>query len=122
MTERVTEAELVVLDALWQESPLTAAEVAARTVSERGWSLQTVKTLLTRLVAKKAVVFDVDGRRFSYRPLMERPAHAATESRRLLDRLFGGRAAPLVAHLAERGELSPEDVAEIEAIIAGLKA
>ena len=122
MAERISEAEQAVLDILWDESPLTATEVAERTQAERGWSVQTVKTLLSRLLAKKAVAYDVDGRRFLYRPLVERGALAAAESRRLLDRLFGGRAAPLVAHLAERGELTAVDIAEIEALLKALKS
>jgi predicted transcriptional regulator len=52
---------------------------------------------------------------------VERAAVAAGESRRLMDRLFGGRATPLVAHLAEHGELSPADIAELEALIRELK-
>ena len=43
------------------------------------------------------------------------------EARRLIDRLFGGRLTPLVAHLAERDALSAEDIAEIEAILKDLR-
>ncbi|HZF45492.1 MAG TPA: BlaI/MecI/CopY family transcriptional regulator, partial [Sphingomonadaceae bacterium] len=43
------------------------------------------------------------------------------ESRRLVDRLFGGRAAPLLAHLAEAEALSDDDIAEIEALLRELK-
>ena len=43
------------------------------------------------------------------------------ESRRLVDRLFGGRAAPLVAHLAAQEALTESDIAEIEALLETLK-
>ena len=43
------------------------------------------------------------------------------ESRRLIDRLFGGKLTPLVAHLAERDQLTAQDIAEIEAILKDLK-
>lgn len=122
MVERVSEAEHAVLEILWDEAPLTAVEVVERSPSARAWSAQTVKTLLARLVAKGAAVAEADGRRFLYRPAVERGEIAAVESRRLLDRLFGGRAAPLVAHLAERGELSADDIAEIEALLKALKS
>ena len=122
MAERVSEAEHAVLSILWDEAPLTAAEVAERSPADRGWSVQTVKTLLSRLVAKGAASTEADGRRFLYRPAVERGDVAARESRRLLDRLFEGRAAPLVAHLAERGELTPADIAEIEALLKALKS
>lgn len=122
MVERISEAEQAVLEVLWDEAPLTAAAVAERTRSDRTWSVQTVKTLLSRLVAKQAVDYELDGRRFLYRPIVARGVLATVESRRLLDRLFDGRAAPMVAHLAEQGELTPADIAEIEALLKALKS
>ena len=107
---------------LWAGSPLTAQDVIDRVPAERGWSGNTVKTLLARLVAKRAVAHSVDGRRYLYRPLLARSEYVAGESRRLIDRLFGGRLTPLVAHLVERGGLSGEEIAEIEALLKDLRA
>src|SRR5579875_2356437 len=121
MADRISEAEHAVMEVLWEESPLTAQDVAERIAPERGWSANTVKTLLGRLMAKDAIAAEEDGRRYRYRPLIARDGYVAGESRRLMDRLFGGRLAPLVAHLAERDELSPDDIAEIEALLKGLK-
>lgn len=108
--------------ALWDGQPLTAAQVAERIGPERGWTLATVKTLLSRLTAKGAVATEEDGRRFLYRPLVARDAYAAAEGGRIIDRLFGGRVTPLVAQMAEAGRLTPQDLAEIEALIAKLKS
>jgi predicted transcriptional regulator len=117
MTERISEAEHAVMEALWEESPLTAADVCDRVCKQRDWSMPTVKTLLSRLVAKQAVATEPEGRRFLYSPLIAREDYVGTESRRLVDRLFGGSAATLVAHLAETEALSEEDLAEIEALL-----
>lgn len=122
MVERVSEAEHAVLEVLWDRSPLSAADVAERTADSRGWSVQTVKTLLSRLVAKQAADYELDGRRFLYKPIVARSEFNGGELRRLLDRLFDGRPAPLVAHLAEQGELTREDIEELEALIKDLKA
>ncbi|HSG33451.1 MAG TPA: BlaI/MecI/CopY family transcriptional regulator [Sphingomonadaceae bacterium] len=119
--DRISEAEHAVMEALWKSSPLTATEVADSVGAERGWSLPTVKTLLSRLVAKQAVDTEPDGRRFLYRPLLARDDYLGGESRRLVDRLFGGRAAPLFAHLAESEALSDQDLAEIEALLKELR-
>lgn len=121
MAERISEAEHAVMEVLWEEQPLTAAEVAERAGPKRGWSVHTVKTLLSRLLAKGAIAHEADGRRFLYRPAIERDDYVARESKRLVDRLFGGKVTPLVAHLAERQELSDEDIAEIEALLKALK-
>jgi predicted transcriptional regulator len=119
--ERISEAEYAVMEALWEKSPLSATEVSDKVADERGWSLATVKTLLARLVAKKAVVTEPDGRRFLYTPTIERTDYVGSESRRLVDRLFGGRAAPLVAHLVEAEALTEDDIAEIEKLIRELR-
>ena len=78
--------------------------------------------MLSRLLAKGALVHEEEGRRYLYRPAIARDDFVARESRRLLDRMFGGSVTPLVAHLAERDSLSPEDIAEIEALLKELKS
>ncbi|WBH15420.1 BlaI/MecI/CopY family transcriptional regulator [Sphingomonas radiodurans] len=121
MAERISDAEHAVMEVLWDESPLTAQDVAERVDPERGWSANTVKTLLGRLLAKNAISHVEDGRRYLYRPAVERGDYVTGESRRLIDRLFGGKLMPLVAHLAERDELSAQDIAEIEKLLKALK-
>lgn len=121
MTERISESELAVMESLWREAPLTAAQVGDQVSDLRGWSLQTVKTLLSRLVAKGAVAAEEDGRRFLYSPLVAREDFQARESQRLVDRLFDGRVSPLVAHLAEREALTEDDIAELKALIERLE-
>lgn len=119
--ERISEAEHAVMEALWRRAPLTAAEVCDEVCDDRDWTLATVKTLLSRLVAKNAVTTKADGKRFLYSPKIARSRYLGSESRRLVDRLFGGRAAPLVAHLAEVEALSALDIAEIENLLETLK-
>lgn len=121
MAERISDAEHAVMEVLWDTAPLTAQDVAERVDAARGWSVTTVKTLLGRLLAKRAIAHEEDGRRYLYRPVVVREDYVAGESRRLIDRLFGGKLTPLVAHLAERDELSAQDIAEIEALLKALK-
>ncbi len=121
MGERISESELAVMESLWRSAPLTAAQVGDDIADGRGWSLQTVKTLLSRLVGKGAVAAQEDGRRFLYRPLVAREDFRARESQRLVDRLFDGRVSPLVAHLAEREALSEDDIADLKALIERLE-
>lgn len=119
--ERISDAEHAVMEALWDQSPLTATDVADRVAPSRGWSANTVKTLLGRLLAKNVIAADEDGRRYQYRPLVAREDYVAGESRRMIDRLFGGKLMPLVAHLAQRDALSEQDIAEIEALLKEIK-
>lgn len=122
MAERISGAEYEIMEVLWRESPLTAAEVATRAPAEKAWNIRTVKTLLARLLAKGALAHEEEGRRYLYRPAVARADYVAEESSRLIDRMFGGRVTPLVAQLAERDRLTDADIAEIEALLKALKS
>jgi len=123
MDVRISDAELEVMEALWAAGqPLTAAEVADRIDAERGWTLATVKTMLSRLAVKGALKHREDGRRFLYSPAIKREDYVGNESRRFVERLFGGRLSPLVARLAEEDGLDEDDIAEIEALLRELKS
>ena len=119
--DRISEAEHAVMEALWDQSPLAAADVCERVCADNDWSIPTVKTLLSRLVAKGAVGTQPEGRKFLYHPLIERSDYVGGESRRFVDRLFGGRAAPLFAHLAENEALTDADLEEIEALLREMR-
>ena len=119
--DRISEAEHAVMESLWERSPLTALEICEEVCTRRDWSLATVKTLLSRLVAKNAVATKPDGRRFLYTPVLEKSDYTGAESRRLVDRLFGGRAAPLFAQLAEAEALDEDDLTEMEALLKELR-
>jgi BlaI family transcriptional regulator, penicillinase repressor len=121
MSERISDAEHAVMEILWEDAPLTANTVAERLSDSQSWSLPTVKTLLSRLLAKGALEAEADGRRFLYKPVIARVDYVSGESRRLVDRLFGGRLSPLVAHLADQEALTAEDISEIEALLRELK-
>jgi predicted transcriptional regulator len=121
MAVKISEAEARVMEALWRESPLSAEQVITEIAAGQGWSEATVKTLLNRLLSKRAISAKRDGRRYLYRPRIRREDYVAAESRDLLDRLFEGRLAPFIAHFSERQDLSQEEIAELKKLIARLK-
>lgn len=121
MGQRISQAELSVMEVLWSQSPLAASEIADKLPADTDWNIRTVKTLLSRLVTKQALTTQQDGRRYLYAPLITRKTYASNAAKTLSERLFGGRAAPLVAHLAQGDGLSETDIAELEALIAELK-
>ncbi|AOH36215.1 BlaI/MecI/CopY family transcriptional regulator [Luteimonas sp. JM171] len=114
---QVSEAESVVMEVLWGRSPLGSDEVVAALSARSDWAEPTIKTLLNRLLKKGAVRAERDGRRYLYSPVLTRNAWVASQSEGVLDRLFGGRVAPLVAHFSERGKLSQEDIDELRRLI-----
>lgn len=120
--KRIARSELDLMNILWDRPGLAASDVHEALSPNDSRSLQTIKTLLSRLVEKEALRVERDGRRYLYHPTLSRDDHAASATRRFSERLFGGRAAPIVAHLAKGDGLSETDIAELEAIIRELKA
>lgn len=116
----ITQAESRIMEALWTRSPLTAEEIVAEVAGPQGWGEATVKTLIQRLIKRKALRSQrIDGR-VRYVPLLHRADYLQAESQTLLDRLFDGRLSPLVAHFAERRALSADEIARLKALIADL--
>ncbi|MFP5374732.1 MAG: BlaI/MecI/CopY family transcriptional regulator [Gammaproteobacteria bacterium] len=114
---QISEAESAVMDVLWRRQPLAADEVAAELAPLRGWQEATVKTLLNRLLNKGAIRAERDGRRYLYAPVLQREDWVLDESQGLLERLFEGRVAPLVAHFSTHRRLSRKDIAELRRLL-----
>ena len=109
---KITDAELTVMEVLWQGGDLTLAQVKEGVAARTGWSGDTVKTLLRRLVEKGAAGQEKRGV-YHYRPLVSREALEDYKTTALIDRLYDGKARDLVAALVERRQLDREDVAEL---------
>ena len=117
---QISEAESVVMDVVWRRHPLGAEDVVAELADSQHWQEATIKTLLNRLLNKGAIAAQREGRRYLYSPLLKREAWVLEESRGLLDRLFDGRVAPLVAHFSEHRKLSRKDIAELRKLLEEL--
>jgi predicted transcriptional regulator len=116
----ITPAESRIMDALWAKSPLTAEEVVAAVAGPQGWGEATVKTLINRLLKRKAIRSErIDGR-VRYVPVLSRADYLQAESQGLLDRLFEGRLTPLVAHFAEHRALKPEEIKRLRKLLDDL--
>lgn len=122
---QVSEAESVVLEVLWEaeaggRAPLPAEDVVAALARRQDWQEATIKTLLNRLLKKGAIRASKDGRRYLYAPVLSRQAWLMDESEGLLQRLFDGRIAPLVAHFSRHRKLSRNDIAELRKLLEEL--
>ena len=95
-------------------------EMVRRFGSGDGWQSAMTEEWITRLLRKKAVHAERDGRRYLYTPLLAREQYVQQESKGLLDRLFGGRVAPLVAHFSEQRKLTKKDIAELRKLLKEL--
>ena len=117
---KISAAESQVMEALWTQGPMTAEEIVQTVGPAQSWGEATVKTLINRLLKKKALISERSEGRTRYRALVTRTAYVQGESQGLLDRLFEGQLSPLVAHYAKHKALSADDIARLKRLIEEL--
>jgi predicted transcriptional regulator len=118
---KISGAESQIMEALWRKGPLTPEGIIAEVGEAHGWAPGTVKTLITRLLRKKAIAGRREAEGYLYRPLLSRTDYVQSESQNLVDRLFAGEVAPLVASFAEHRTLTPKDIQLLKKLISDLE-
>jgi BlaI family transcriptional regulator, penicillinase repressor len=116
----ISEAESIVMEVFWARGSLPAEDVFAALESHAKWQQATVKTLLNRLLKKGALCARKESRRYVYSPLLTRDDWLSSESHGFLDRLFGGRIAPLVSHFSQHQKLTKKDLEDLKRLIREL--
>jgi len=116
----ISEAESIVMEVFWARGSLAAEDVFAELERLGKWQEPTVKTLLNRLLKKGALRARKDSRRYVYSPVLTRDEWLSSESHGFLDRLFGGRVAPLVSHFSQHKKLSKRDIEDLKRLIREL--
>ena len=115
---QISETEWEVMKVVWAKAPLSAAEIIeALMAADSTWHPKTAKTLLNRLVKKKALGFKKEGRAYLYRPLVQETDCALAESESFLERVFGGSLKPMLAHFVERKKLSASEIQELKRLL-----
>ena len=116
---RLTEPEWIIMNALWDRHPAKARDIVERLPSSVNWAYTTVKTMLDRLVEKKAVSKSKLGNTGLYEPRLSRRQARRTALRMLLDRAFDGAFGPMMYFLVEDESLSASERDELIKILSG---
>ena len=116
---KLTEAEWQIMNALWQKHPATARDIMDRLDRRVNWAYTTIKTLLTRLVEKRAVSEVKQGNTSVYEPMVSQSKARLSAFRSLLDQAFDGAVGPLVHFLAEEEQLTAQEKEELARILEG---
>jgi BlaI family transcriptional regulator, penicillinase repressor len=110
-------AEWRVMTTLWEQGALDARGVFTAIADEREWAYQTVKTLLSRLVAKGAVEYDQVGNSYLYRPAVPRQEMTQREVQSVFDRVVGAAVSPVLAHFIDEAELTDDDIRKLQKLL-----
>lgn len=116
---KISDSEWAVMRVVWEASKekLTANEIVAALKGSCDWSPKTVRTLINRLVNKKALGFEASGRNHLYFASVEQEHCQQEASESFLERVFGGAALPMIAHFVESGKLSDHEIRRLRSIL-----
>ena len=110
-------AEWEIMKVLWEQGSAAARDVFAALPADNSWAYKTVKTLLSRLVAKGAISYEQVGNSYLYRPAVGQEQMTRDEVRGLFRRIQGMALSPLLAHFIEEAPMTEEDIAALRRVL-----
>lgn len=113
-TPHLTEAELRLMNVLWQNGPASVGQVVEALPSDPPVAYNTVLTLLRILETKGYVRHTKQGRAFIYEPLVDSKEASSKAIHHLVKRFFGGSAGQLVLKLLDERQLDPAELKRIK--------
>ncbi|MDQ0971582.1 BlaI family penicillinase repressor [Neobacillus niacini] len=115
---QISEAEYEVMQVIWNFEPISTPEVVEKLSNKSDWKPNTIHTMLSRLVKKKALHARKDGRVFIYTSLVEKHEYVEQKSKSFLQQFFGGTLNSMILNFIENDKLSNEDISELKKILS----
>ena len=114
---QISEAEFQVMKIVWEHAPVSTNQVTEYLTRTTKWSPKTIQTMLKRLVQKKALTYDKEGRVFIYTPLIGQQDYVNQESRHFLQRFYNGNLVSMMTAFLDMEELSQQEVDELKELL-----
>jgi BlaI family penicillinase repressor len=114
---RLGRVQLLIMQVLWDKGRATAREITDAINASEPIAHSTVQTLLRGLEEKGSISHEAEGRTFVFLPLVAEDKFKRSATRDLIERVFGGNAGSLVAHLLKNENVSRKEVDEIRKLI-----
>ena len=118
----ISDAEVVVLQQLWAESPLSAQEIIERLRRHGTVHPKTIKTLINRLLNKGALRYKEENRKYLYIPVVRKTDFYRFKTESFLNKFFDGELSPLVTFFSSQKKLSDKEIEELKQLVDKLEA
>ena len=122
MQTHLTNTEWAVLECLWETSPLTLMQLVNRLKETMGWAKSTTTTMVKRMEEKELIRSRPNGRGKDFYPNVDRDEAVTTETRSFLDRVYQGSVGLMMSAMAEKQELSQDEIDQLYAILKEAEA
>jgi len=117
----LTEAELRIMNVLWDKGPATVHEVLQALPPKPALAYNSVLTIIRILETKGYVKHVKDKRAYIYLPQVDRKDATRFEVRRLVSRFFGNSHELLVMNILEEENLDEDELARVRQLLEGSK-
>ena len=117
----LTEAEWIVMECLWEKSPLSSREITEQLEKSAGWTRSTTNTLLARLETKGAISTATKGRNKFFSAVLRHEDAALHETEGFLDHVYHGSLSMMVSALTKKQALSQSEINELYAMLKDLE-
>lgn len=114
---QISEAEYAVMKIVWKHAPISTNEITEQLLKTTTWSLKTIQTLIKRLVTKKALTYEKQGRVFVYTPLIRESEYMNQERNAFVNRYYDGDIAAMVSAFIRDDKLSATDIEQLRSLL-----
>jgi predicted transcriptional regulator len=122
MAASISNAELEILQILWDSSPLSADEIVDKLQEKKEAHPRTIKTLIHRLLNKKAVGFEEKQRKYHYFPVVDKAEFYGEKTESFLQNFFDGQLTPFISYFSQKQRISATDIAKLKALIEKMES
>ena len=113
----LTGTEWAIIKAVWEMEPCTAPDIREKLRRETAWAYSTVRTLMDRMVVKGLLAAEKERNLTIYRSVVTREQAQRGELFYALKHAFNGALSPMVQCLLDTGDLSADELTELESLI-----
>lgn len=114
---RISESEWEVMKIIWDKKEVTSNEIIEELKDKKDWKSATIKSLISRLLNKKAISFNRNGKEYIYYPLIEEEKAVIEESMSFINRVFNGSVSDLLLNFVKSEKLTEDDIDELKEIL-----
>ena len=114
---QISEAEYAVMKIVWKHAPISTNEITEQLLKTTTWSPKTIQTLIKRLVTKKALTYEKQGRVFVYTPLIRESDYMNQERNAFVNRYYDGDIAAMVSAFIRDDKLSETDIEQLRSLL-----
>lgn len=116
MIPSISDAELIVMQILWENESLTAKQIV-ELIKEQSWNEKTIRTFIYRLVEKKAVSKEMTSEGYKFKALVTKKDYYRDSNQSFLKKMYQGSIKKMVMNFIEDENISDEEMKEIRDLI-----